>query len=88
MRHGILKRRKELGLTQAQVAKRAGMTRSNYAHIERGRHDPSIDQMKAIAKALKVKPILNFFEKDCDVSYQIDDDIQDDQQTTARTNNL
>ncbi|MGG1249936.1 helix-turn-helix transcriptional regulator [Brevibacillus agri] len=74
MRTKMLNRRKALKLTQEDVAKRAGMTRANYAHIERGRHNPSIEQMKVIAKALKVKPDLNFFEKDCDESYQSNPD--------------
>lgn len=80
MRTQMLNRRKALKLTQEDVAKRAGMTRANYAHIERGRHNPSIDQMKEIAKALKVKPDLNFFEKNCDETYQSD---ADDEPQTA-----
>lgn len=80
MRTKMLKRRKALKLTQEDVAKRAGMTRANYAHIERGRHNPSIEQMKSIAKALKVKPDLDFFENDCDETYHPN---MDDEQQTA-----
>lgn len=66
----MLMRRKELGLTQAQVAKMCGMKRANYAHIERGRHEPSLEQMQAIAKALQVEPTLDFFENECYESEQ------------------
>ncbi len=71
MRRFMLERRKKLGLSQQAVAEKANMTRSNYAHIERGRHEPSIEQMEAIAKALGMKkPSLNFFKNFCDEMYQ------------------
>lgn len=47
--------RLELGLTQAEVAKRAGIHVNFYARIERGEENPSYDTLEAIAKALKVK---------------------------------
>ncbi|WP_285861397.1 helix-turn-helix transcriptional regulator [Brevibacillus sp. MER 51] len=72
----MVSRRKYLGMTQQDVADLAGMTRSNYAHIERGRHNPSIDQMKSISKALKVKVDVNFFDKDCDEMYRCGDSEQ------------
>ena len=61
-------RRLFLGLSQEEVAEKANMFRANYAHIERGRHEPSIEQMEAIAKALMVKPELNFFANESDKS--------------------
>lgn len=63
-------RRIELGLSQQDVADLTGMTRANYAHIERGRHEPNLEQMEAIAKVLKVKGDINFFKNYCDESYQ------------------
>lgn len=72
MRLKMVTRRKELGLTQQEVADMSGMTRSNYAHIERGRHNPSINQMKSITKSLKVKLDVNFFEVFCDELYHFD----------------
>lgn len=66
MRKRMRDRRKELGLYQHEVAKLAGMTRANYAHIERGRHEPNLEQMTSIARALKVKAEANFFEDVCD----------------------
>jgi Predicted transcriptional regulators len=71
MRKFMFERRRKLGFSQQIAAEKAGMTRSNYAHIERGRHEPSIEQMEAIANALNVKkPSVNFFKDFCDDSYQ------------------
>ncbi|HBC94329.1 MAG TPA: XRE family transcriptional regulator [Pelotomaculum sp.] len=61
------KRRVELGLSQEEVANMADMARAVYSHIEVGRNkNPSIAQMESIAKALKVKPDINFFRDFCD----------------------
>jgi Predicted transcriptional regulators len=73
MRLMMISRRKKLGISQQVAAERAGMTRANYAHIERGRHEPSIEQMESIAKALGIKrPEVNFFKNCCDETYQKD----------------
>lgn len=70
MRTLMREKRRELGLTQEQAAEKAGLSRSNYAHIERGRNEPSIDQMESIAKALNIKnPSVNFFKDFCDEMY-------------------
>lgn len=71
MRTHVKQRRKSLKLSQQEVAQKAGLTRSNYAHIERGRHNPSVEQMQAIAQALQLKnPNINFFVNFCDETYQ------------------
>lgn len=71
MRKMMRERRVDLGLSQEQVANEAGMTRANYAHIERGRHEPSLEQMTAIARALRVdNPTVLFFRNECDETYQ------------------
>lgn len=69
LRKQLKDRRTELGLSQQDVAERAGMTRANYAHIERGRHEPNLEQIAAIAKALDVNPDINFFKNHCDETY-------------------
>lgn len=46
-------RRKELGLTQVQMAERLGMTQSGYAQIEMGRYEPGLNQMVRVAIALE-----------------------------------
>ncbi len=61
-----LKTRKEVGrsiraarrktdLTQVEVAEKAGIHVSYYSRIERGEENPSVETLKNIAKALKVK---------------------------------
>lgn len=42
------------GLSQQQVAARAGITRTHLSHIERGDYSARIDKLYAIAKALSV----------------------------------
>lgn len=66
MRKHMRERREQLKLSQQEVADRAGLTRGNYSHIERGRNEPNLDQMISIAKVLKVKPDANFFKDFCD----------------------
>jgi transcriptional regulator with XRE-family HTH domain len=55
---GLAKRLKQLraerGLTQAALAKRAGVTLSYVGRLEIGRHDPQLSTLRKLAKALKV----------------------------------
>ena len=46
--------REKLGLTQEEVAKRAGMGANYYAKIERGEHTPKGTTLQKIYKALKI----------------------------------
>ena len=48
----IMKKRRELGLTQEQLAKRCGIVVSFMGHIERGSRSPSIETLVDIASAL------------------------------------
>lgn len=50
----VLKARAEAGLTQAEVARRAGTTQSAIARLESasGKHSPSISTLQRYAKAL------------------------------------
>lgn len=41
-------------LTQAQVAKAAGMDQTQIAHIEAGRRTPSTENLRGLAKGLMV----------------------------------
>lgn len=50
-------------LTQIQVARLAGISRSAYSNIEIGKRDPSVTMAKAIAKALNFKWTLFFEQK-------------------------
>lgn len=54
--------RKKQGLTQVQLAKKAEISTNYYARIERDEENPSIDVVRDIIKALKIKStdILDF----------------------------
>jgi transcriptional regulator with XRE-family HTH domain len=47
--------RKEAGISQEQLAARAGMNRTYVGDVERGERNVSIVNMQKLAKALKVK---------------------------------
>ncbi|MCA9343687.1 MAG: helix-turn-helix transcriptional regulator [Candidatus Nomurabacteria bacterium] len=47
--------RQRKGLTQAEVAKRAGTNTNYYAKLERGEAVPSLKMLEKIVKALGVK---------------------------------
>ena len=51
----IKKARWRLGWTQADAAFKVGLTFRYFAEIERGRRNPSLDTLFAIARALKDK---------------------------------
>lgn len=57
----IKERREELGLTQKELAEKAGITQSFLCDIEQGRSKPSIDTAVKIADALNISDI-KFFE--------------------------
>jgi len=70
MRLKMRKRRKELNLTQDEVAKLAGKSRSWYTKIETGKHGLKLDDMIRIAKALKVDFDGDFFADYCEDNSQ------------------
>lgn len=49
--------REQLGLIQAEVAKRAGINDNYYAMIERGEANPSYEKLQKILKVLNVKSL-------------------------------
>lgn len=51
----IKKARKKTGLTQEQVAEKAGIHVSYVSRIERGKVNPSYEILESLAKILKVK---------------------------------
>lgn len=55
IRKKFKKARKELGLTQKEVAKKAGIHFNHYNRIENGKASPSVEVTEKIAKALKIK---------------------------------
>jgi len=42
------------GLTQVELAEKAGMHPNSYAKIERGESEPSIESLRRLIKALKI----------------------------------
>lgn len=48
----IRARRKATGRTALEVARAAGMARSNYARLEASRHQPRVDTLRRVAAAL------------------------------------
>lgn len=46
--------RERRGLTQEQLADKAGISRGFLARLETARHDPKLSTLEKIAKALKV----------------------------------
>lgn len=48
--------RKELKLTQEQLAEKVGVSTNYIGFIEQGRYSPSLEVLNKIARALKVKP--------------------------------
>ena len=54
----VRKLRKIKGMTQAQLARAAGILRPNLSRVESGKHRPSLETLEKIAAALKV-PIVD-----------------------------
>lgn len=54
MTQWLLDYRKKSGLTQQEVAEKAGIARTSYASIEQGRRRPSVK------KAMRIASVLNF----------------------------
>lgn len=46
--------REQRGMSQSELAREAGMQPSAIAHFEAGRRKPSFDNVRSLAKALKV----------------------------------
>ena len=51
----IIARRKELGLSQTEVAKQCGIGRSHYNLIEKGKRGVSLKTAHKISKVLKIR---------------------------------
>lgn len=55
-------RRKERGLSQAELADKANLSLSFISRIERGVSPPALDTLFAVADALRIKPSALFLE--------------------------
>ena len=61
MRTTIAKLRKDLGLTQEELAEKVGVTRQTIISLEQGRYNPSLQLAYRLAKALKAGRIEDVF---------------------------
>jgi DNA-binding XRE family transcriptional regulator len=52
LQHSLIQARLRAGLTQTEVARRAGISQPAYARIERGRHWPHVETIQKVANAL------------------------------------
>ena len=61
----IIRKRKELGLTQSELAKRAGIAQSTLSNIEKGKQRPQFDTISAICRVLglSILELLTYEEK-------------------------
>ncbi|MBR9701894.1 helix-turn-helix transcriptional regulator [Candidatus Pacearchaeota archaeon] len=62
MKNKITERRKELKITQQELADTVDVARQTIISLEQGRYNPSLKLANAITKALKVKHIEDLFE--------------------------
>ena len=53
----LRKVREQAGLTQTEVAARAGLNGNYYARIERGEENPSFEKLESIKDALSIKSL-------------------------------
>src|SRR5262245_35243691 len=61
--HSALRSRREaLGLSQTQIAKTLGVTKSLLSLIENGKRQPTKDQVAVLAKTLRIPPDLLLLE--------------------------
>ena len=56
----VARARKEAGLTQAELAARAGTAQAVISRIERGTMSPTLDTLTRIAKGLGMRPVVAF----------------------------
>lgn len=55
--------RQSAGLTQEELADRAGLNRNYIGMIEREENAPTVDALEQIAKALGIDPVTLFLER-------------------------
>jgi transcriptional regulator with XRE-family HTH domain len=55
----VAKRRRELRLTQSDIAEKLGLSRASLANLENGRQRIMVHQLFALVNALKLKSILD-----------------------------
>ncbi len=74
--NNLLNIRKQLGLTQAQVAEKAGLSDRTYADIERGCTNMRTETLLNICQALRITPNEIFTKDDSGSSLEYDEIIE------------
>jgi len=59
----LRRQRKESGLSQEELADRAGLNRNYIGMIEREENAPTVDALEQISEALGIDPILLFQDR-------------------------
>jgi putative transcriptional regulator len=62
MKNHIAKIRKELGITQEQLAEKTGVSRQTIISLEQNRYNPSLGLAWSVTKTLKKRVIEEVFE--------------------------
>ena len=68
-------KRKDLGITQVEIAALAGMNRTDVSRFESGKYNPSLDLMLRYANALGCKLEINLVP---DIENNISEKVSDD----------
>lgn len=58
----VIRRRGELGLTQAELAERMGTSHSAISRIESGQHSTSVETLRRLAAALETHLVVGFHD--------------------------
>ncbi len=65
----IIKARTDLGITQTELATRAGLTQANISKIEKGLSHPTVDTLLKLAHALNKRLVIRIDELEVVNSY-------------------
>ncbi|WP_329416772.1 helix-turn-helix domain-containing protein [Streptomyces sp. NBC_00704] len=61
----IRRRREQRGMSSAELARRAGLSKATLSQLEAGRGDPTIETLDALAMALRI-PLTDLLARDID----------------------
>ena len=64
LRELIISTRRELGITQKQLAERSGISQANISKIENGNYHPSVAILKRIADACGKRLAIEFIDRE------------------------
>lgn len=62
--HAMIDARKKSGITQEELAKKAGMSQGDISKIERGNANPSLNTLKRLAAGMDMRLRLEFLSAD------------------------